>query len=360
MNVSLKRSCEFNLAFPYTDDAMGPKRLSSLQAFAEAREYSTEFFLDGPATQELESRIAAMFGKPAALWCPTGILAQSIAARIYAERRGSKIISLHPTSHLLLHEERGYELAHGLTADVMGRWDEALTAEDLSPNTACAFIELPQRHNGGLLPDWDELQAIKLRAREFDLPLHMDGARIWSCRPFYNNRSFEEIARGFSSVYVSLYKDIGALGGAVLVGDKDFIADAKLWRARLGGLTAAAWPLVLDGLRLLEERLPRLSAFVSRAKEIAKIVDETGVLSSAPSPPQTNMFHVRLPYSSDQAEQVRDDIARQTSVWIGGRFWELDAANACALEMNVGDGAMRVPDEKLKTAFELLADEARL
>lgn len=314
-----------------------------------------EYYSDGNAARLLERKVADLFGQKAALWCPTGTMAQAIAARIYAERTGHKKLILHPTSHLLLHENDGYRHAHHLDAGPIGEWSSVITADLLKGNAACAFLELPQRHNGGLLPSWEQLSALKKKSLETGLALHLDGARIWSCRPYYGNRSYADITAGFSSIYVSLYKDIGAVGGAVLIGNKDFIAEAEVWRSRLGGLMIEPWPMICDALRLIDHRLGQMEAFVTRAREIASCLAQADHIMIEPEVPHTNMFHVRLPCTMRNAEIARDKVAEQTSIWLASRFWDLEGTDVCSMEMAVGEKAAAVPLGDIQKAVTMLA-----
>ncbi len=238
---------------------------------------------------------------------------------------------------------------------MIGAWARPLDAADLQPGAACAFVELPQRHNGGALPVWAELDAIKARAAALDLPLHLDGARLWSTRPFYNDRSYAEICDGFASVYVSLYKDIGALGGAVLAGEADFIAEARLWLARFGGRIVSPVPMVPDALRLLDRRLDLMPAFVARARSMAAALSGIEGIAVTPDPPHVNMLHLRVPRDSETAERARDEAARQTGVWLGNRFWDLEGGSVCSLEITVGEALLDVPDARLADAVSVLA-----
>src|SRR5205085_610237 len=74
----------------------------------------------GPAAERLEARVAELLGKEAAVWLPSGTMAQQIALRIHADRRGSQLVAFHPHCHLDVHEERGYEVLHGLHAKLLG------------------------------------------------------------------------------------------------------------------------------------------------------------------------------------------------------------------------------------------------
>ncbi|WP_337658873.1 threonine aldolase family protein [Sphingorhabdus sp. Alg231-15] len=312
---------------------------------------SEEYYCKGEAISRLEHKVAALLGKPSALWCPTGTLAQGIAIRIHGERTGRNILQMHPTSHLVLHEEEGYKHAHGFEPSIVGEWRDPLEAGSMDKAAACMIVEMPQRHSGGVLPTWEKLEALKHKSHALDVPLHMDGARIWSCRPFYDQRTFAQIADGFSSVYVSFYKDIGAFGGAALVGDEDFIETARVWRSRLGGVVSEHWPVVCDTLRLLDTKLAQIDGLVEMTRSYASFVDETSQYPVYPNPPQSNFFHVLLPVPAHVAEAAQIEAAKETGVWFTNVFWNYESENTCAMEVKCSETTAAIPRELLENAF---------
>ena len=326
-------------------------KLTDIQHFMASQGLKEEQYCQGQAITQLERNIAELFGKEAALWCPTGTLAQGIAIRIHSERTGRKHLQMHPSCHLLIHENRGFEYVHGLTEIVSGKWRETLRAEHLDPTAACMVVEMGQRHSGGLLPEWDELQSLKQRAKELNVPLHMDGARIWSARQHYNNRSLADISDGFSSVYVSFYKDIGAIGGAALIGDTDFIQQAKTWRARLGGQVPEHWPQVCDTLRLLDKKLEQVENNVRLAKHHAQHVSQLTDFKVFPQLPHVNLFHILLPFTPELARQAHFYAAKETGIWLTNNFWNFEKPDECAMEITITETASLIPEHELIQAL---------
>src|SRR5439155_3651339 len=160
-----------------------------------------------------------------------------------------------------------YAAVHGLVAVLVGDRHSLISRSDLDEvrePVAALLLELPQREIGGQLPSWDELVAQTGWARERGAATHMDGARLWEAQPFYG-RPHAEIAALFDSVYVSLYKGLMAISGAVLAGEPDFVEHARIWRDRLGGDPARLWPMALSAERGLDELLPRMAEFAERA-----------------------------------------------------------------------------------------------
>ena len=116
----------------------------------------------------LEAEVRELLGKPAAAFMPSGTMAQQIALRIHADRRGRQVVAFHPTCHLELHEDKAYQRLHGLVGRTLGDGRELLTLADIEAvrePLAALLIELPQREIGGRLPAWDDLVAqVELRA----------------------------------------------------------------------------------------------------------------------------------------------------------------------------------------------------
>src|SRR5262245_37239349 len=187
-------------------------------------------------------------------------MAQQIALRIWCERSGCWTVAFHPQCHLDVHEERGYSHLHGLQARPIGDRDRLISLADLKgvrEPLAALLLELPQRDLGGQLPTWRELAAQVKWARTNGHALHLDGARLWQCEPFYR-RSLREIAAWFDTVYVSLYKDLGGLGGCVLAGPEDVVDEARVWRVRHGGRLSTFEAMALSAELGLDEVLPRM------------------------------------------------------------------------------------------------------
>ena len=359
INENLKAGCSIDLSFPFHPAETAAERLRTIADFMEREGLGSELYLGGKSVQMLENRIADLVGKPDAVWFPTGTMAQGVAARLYSKLAGRDRILLHPTSHLELHEYHGYAHVHGLSATLIGEWSRPLLPGDLQADAACAIVELPQRHNGGALPDWDQLTAIKQRAAQLDVPLHMDGARLWATPPFYADRSYAEISDGFSSVYVSFYKDVGALAGAVLAGESGFCEEARAWRARMGGLTVSPWPAVPDTLRLLDRRLPLMSDFVAQASKLAASLATIDGIVVTPDPPHVNMMHVQWACDAKTAQAARDEAARRTGVWLCGGFWALERDDMCAMELVIGERALSYQHQPIVDAVTVMMQTIR-
>jgi len=284
-------------------------------------ETQTDRYGGGPLAERLEARIAGLLGKEVAVWMPSGTMAQQIALRVHAGRRGLNVVAFHPQCHLEVHEEHAYQWLHDLRTVLLGDRERLITANDVSElrePVAALLLELPQRDLGGQLPPWDDLIATCEAARAHGAALHLDGARLWQCAPFYG-RPFDEIAALFDTVYVSFYKDLGAPAGCALAGPQDLIDEARVWQVRRGGRLFSAYPFLLAAERGLDEVLPRLVAYVERARELGVTLAGLDDVSVVPDPPQTAMFHVLVRRPLEALREASLDLAEETKVWLA--FW---------------------------------------
>ncbi len=315
---------------------------------------------EGPVAA-LEARITDLLGTAAALFFPTGTMAQQVALRIHAERRNRLAWAGHPQSHLEVWEKHGYQVVHGLRFHpvgdrhaMMGRADLDAVAEPL----AAVVWELPQRDIGGQLPTWDDLCEQVAAARGRGAAAHLDGARLWEAQPFYD-RPHAEIAGLFDSVYVSLYKGLQGVRGAVLAADADTVAQAAVWRSRLGGSIPDAWPLALAALIGLDDLLPRMPAFRDHAVAIAAAINADGTARAWPDPPQTPLFHVHVPAGKAALERAQAALIAQTGVQVFGYARSAPDPGRCSFEISVGQNAMDfAPDEVVDLIHQLL-DQVR-
>ncbi|MBD5656221.1 MAG: threonine aldolase [Candidatus Eremiobacteraeota bacterium] len=303
-----------------------------------------------------EARVASELGKEAAVFMPTGTLAQQIALRIWCDRAKNRTSAFHPTCHLEIHESRGYARLHDLHALPVGAPAQLMTVlngRELADPLGAFLIELPQREIGAQLPPWNELVALCEAARATGAKLHMDGARLWEAAPFYN-RSHAEISALFDRVYVSFYKGLGALAGAMLAGPEDFIALARVWQHRHGGRPYTIAPFALSAERGFQCNLPKMRAFRERALEIAVALDRIDGVSIVPSPPQTNTFHIFLRGERETLETRAHAYAREHGTFVFARLAPTVVPSSQKWEFAVGDATMALSVEDVATAVEAL------
>jgi threonine aldolase len=324
----------------------------------EAGDDEADTYGQGDLIDRFEREIADLLGKEAAVFLPSGTMAQQIALRIWSERKHSATFVCHPTCHLESHEEKGYQRLHGLHARLAGNPNLPLTLDDLRgvAEPLCALlIELPQREIGGTLPSWDELTAQVEWARSRGAAAHMDGARLWEAAPYYE-RSYAEIAALFDTVYVSFYKGIGAIAGAALAGPADVIAEARVWQVRHGGRLIHLYPYVLAARAGLRRELERFPGYHQRALRVAAALSAVPGVLLKPNPPQAHMMHVYLRGDRDTLLAASEDLARTERVCLFRNLFPSELPDYSKFELSIYDAAAALSDEEITGYFRRVVE----
>jgi threonine aldolase len=310
---------------------------------------------DGGVVAELEAEVAGLLGLAAAVYLPSGVMAQQAALRVHADQRGRRTVVYHPQSHLEAHEGRALERLQGLVGRPTGSRERLLLRSDLddvAEAPAALLVELPQRDLGGPLPDWDDLTAQVAWAHERGAAAHLDGARLWEASAGYD-RPPAEIAALFDTVYVSFYKGIGALAGCCLAGPEDVVAEVREWRRRLGGTLHGLWPGAASALSCLRRRLPLMPAYLERAREIAAAVRDLPGVTVVPGPPQTPMLHLLLQTSEDDFRAAVRRLA-EDGLWTWERPFATEHPGLLRVELAVGDATMALTLDDVRSAVAAL------
>ncbi|WP_330312559.1 beta-eliminating lyase-related protein [Streptomyces sp. NBC_00523] len=282
---------------------------------------------------ELEQRVAGLLGTEAAVFFPTGTMAQQVALRCWAARTGNPVVALHPLAHPEVHESGALGTVSGLrtvhpTTDP--RLPTAEEVRDFPEPFGTLMLELPLRDAGFLLPTWEELEAVVAAARDRDAVVHFDGARLWECATRFG-RGLPEIAALADSVYVSFYKSLGGISGAVLAGSTSLTEEARLWRHRYGGQLFQQFPAAVAALAGLDRELPKLPSYVAHAKVVAGALAEgfeaagAGWFRVHPEAPHTHQFQVWLPYDAEVLTEASVRQAEETGTVLFRRWFTPDA-----------------------------------
>ncbi len=285
---------------------------------------------------ELENRVATLLNKPAGLFFPKGTVAQLCALKVSAERQKNINVVLHSMSHINLDEDDAYQTVLGLKGILVGDCDSPFKISDISrikKSFATLSIELPIRRAGFKLTPWDQLALISQWCKTHQVHFHMDGARLWEST-FAYQKSEAEISSLFDSVYVSLYKGLGAIGGAVLAGETDFIESCKLWRSRLGGNPYTSFPMVIGALEGLDNRRKQIPEFVKRAKEIANLLAVFPQLEV--NHPHTNGFFVFLEGDLNALTKKANLLNQRMDLKLFNQFSKFPNTQKHMIEIQVG------------------------
>ncbi|MGW6305984.1 threonine aldolase family protein [Streptomyces niveus] len=329
----------------------------------------------GGVVADLESKVAALLGFPAAAFFPTGTMAQQVALRCWAGRTGNATVALHPLAHPEVHEGGALSVVSGLRTIHPTSEPRLPTADEIHATDepfGTLMLELPLRDAGYVLPTWDELVAVVAAARERDAVVHFDGARLWECVTHFG-RPLEEIAGLADSVYVSFYKSLDGLSGAMLVGPSAMVEEARVWRHRYGGQVFQQYPAALSALLGLERELPRLPSYVAHARVVAAALADAFAEPAAgagadvasapwfrvhPRRPHTHQFQVWLPYDARVLSEAAVRQAEETGVTLFRRWFDSGAGppGVAMTEVTVGSAGLEwTADDVRQAVREFLA-----
>lgn len=330
-------------------------RLAEMAAWCETHKIETDIYGEGELIQSFEAKIASLLGYPAAVFCLTGTLAQLAALQVACQQSGSARVAMHVSAHMKLHESSNYQVLNLYQALDIGTPFHPPLAKDIAAGPeqlAAVLYELPMREIGGQLPAWDELNAIKAHCAVRGSHLHMDGARLWEAAAGYG-RAPHEVCTGFDSCYVSFYKGIGSMGGAMLLGSGEFIDQARLWIKRLGGNLFQRTPYVLSAAMQFDDRLALMPRFLARTHDVYRLLAAFPRFTLNPARPQVNLFHLYIAAEAAQVNAVRNQIAKQQQVWLFGNARPGALPGQSMLEFYVGENLLALPDQQISELFGL-------
>ncbi|MDR6548973.1 aminotransferase class I/II-fold pyridoxal phosphate-dependent enzyme [Paenibacillus qinlingensis] len=317
----------------------------------------SDIYGTGESIEGFQAEMAAYVGKEKAVFFPSGTMAQQIALRIWCDEKGKRKVAYHPLSHLEIHEEDGLKELHQIESLLLGERDRLIRLEEilaLNDEIACLLIELPQREIGGVLPPYEELEAISAHCRANGIKLHLDGARLYEVLPYYQ-KSAAELCALFDSVYISFYKGIGGVAGAILAGDEGFTAKSKVWKRRHGGDLISLYPYYLSASYYFKQREPKMGQYYKEAVELASLYNSCEHVATLPLVPVTNMFHVHISVPKEKLEPILVALYAETGVGLIHYLRE-SSEGVCSFEVSIGDAFAQIPKELLKRTFERMAN----
>lgn len=265
---------------------------------------------DDPTVKELEARIAELLGKEAALFFPSGIMANQTAVLTHA-RAGTEVV-IEGTGHILDWEHGAAAVWAGVQLRPVATPDGLLTPDLVETairpggrfSVETSLICLENTHNaaGGKVLPIEMMRAIGHVARSHGLPIHLDGARLWNASAATGIPEAAYAAE-VDTVMVTLSKGLGCPVGSVLAGTAETIEKAWLTRRRLGGGMRQAGILAAAGIYALEHHRTRLAEDHARARRLAELVAELPGVQVIP--PETNIVMIDI---------VKDDLDAATIV----------------------------------------------
>lgn len=290
------------------------------RAMADA-EVGDDVLEGDPTTRQLEAVVAERLGKEAALFFPSGSMANQAAIWVLSTP-GTEIL-VDADAHIYHWEIAGAAALCGVQCRPIRGATPVMRALDLTAGMRTPSIHAPEpslvclenTHNGagGMVTPLDALRALSDVARAANLPVHLDGARLWNAAAA-TGTALADLAACADTVMVSLSKGLGAPVGACLAGPADVISRAHRARKRFGGGMRQSGILAAAGLHAIAHHLDRLSEDHAAARELAAMVN--GVGGARVVPPESNILMIDLPTPQGAAVVARAaELGVRLSLW---------------------------------------------
>lgn len=239
-----------------------------------------DVFKEDPTTNELEKKAAALFGKEAGLYCPSGTMTNQAAIKVHTQPGDELLCDV--TAHVYNYEGGGISFNSGVQAKLIqgdnGRFTAKQVEQSLHPDadwlpcTSLVTIENTSNRGGGTYYKIKNVKEISQVCKKHNLKLHLDGARIFNALT-ETGENPKEYGKACDSISICLSKGLGAPVGSVLLGSAEFITKARRVRKLLGGGMRQAGYLAAAGIYALDHNIKRLKEDHQRAKHIAKILE---------------------------------------------------------------------------------------
>jgi threonine aldolase len=284
-----------------------PGMLAAMMAAA----VGDDVYAEDPTVNELEAKVAALFGKEAALFVPTGTMGNQIAVRVHC--RPQDEVLLEASSHVYLWEAGGPAALSGVTLrTIPGRFG-VLDVADLEPHlhpddmhsVRSRLVCLENTHNrgGGVVYPLATIAAVSTWAKANGLAMHLDGARIWNA-VVASGVGPAEWAKHFDTINVCFSKGLGAPAGSALIGPKDLIALGRRVRKLFGGAMRQVGFLAAACLYGMDRHVSRLADDHANARLLADAVRDVPGLTLVPPTVETNLVWVEVSRERGTAKAV--------------------------------------------------------
>lgn len=292
-------------------DTVTRPNAAMLDAMMKAK-VGDDVFGEDPTINELESMAAAMFGKEAALYCPSGTMSNQIAIRCHTQP-GDEVIC-EKSSHIYLYEGGG--IASNSASQVRlidgdkGRITAAQVAASINPDdvhrahTSLVSLENTANRGGGSCYDFEEIKKIRAVCNENNLALHLDGARLFNAL-IAKKETPLQYGEVFHTISICLNKGLGCPIGSILIGNTGFIKKARRVRKVFGGGMRQAGFMAAAGVYALQNNVDRLAKDHLHAQQIANALQKKS-FTGAMLPVETNIiiFEVKKSYTAKELADI--------------------------------------------------------
>ena len=273
---------------------------------------------EDPTVNQLQQKMAALLGKEAALFVPSGTMANQVAIKTHIQP-GDEII-IDKDSHIFYYECGATAVISGgqflclagergiLSAKVIGN---AIRPPDIhQPPSRLICLENSHNRGGGSIYSIEDLTAIAKIASDFDLRIHLDGARLFNAA-LAASTTVDKLASKADSVCIALSKGLGAPAGSVLCGSAEFIEKALRFRKMLGGGMRQVGILAAAGLHALEHHLDHLEKDHENAKKLACGLSQMNGIQIDPDQVITNIVLFDVASTGMDANMLVESLAHE-------------------------------------------------
>lgn len=271
-----------------------------------------DVFKEDPSVNTLESEVAFLFGKEAALFFPSGTMTNQTAIKLHT-RPGEQLICDH-YSHVYHYEGGGVSFNSGVSCRLIegdrGRISSDLIKEVInppdfyhSPKSTLVSLENTTNKGGGAVYDFNEIKKINLLCKQNNLALHLDGARLWNALEVTKGNP-KDYGKAFDTISLCFSKGLGCPVGSVLIGSKVSINEALRIRKVLGGGMRQAGYLAAAASYALKYQRKDLKKDHQKAYEIAKVLESSPIVDQV-APVETNIVIFSLISSKDENEFIQ-------------------------------------------------------
>ncbi len=272
----------------------------AMRAAMAAAEVGDDVFGEDPTLRALEERVAGLLGHEAALFTPSGSMANQLGIRLHVHL-GEELVA-DSLAHVVRAELGAAAVLSGITSRTWvserGRFraedPAALMVTGAGPyqvNSALLVVENTHNFGGGTVQSLEQIRRARTITRERGVAMHLDGARLFNAH-VASGVPVGDYGREFDTVSVCLSKGLGAPVGSVLVGSADAMAESRIWRKRFGGGMRQAGILAAAGLFALEHNVERLADDHARARRAAEAMAEAALGSVDLATVETNIVIV--------------------------------------------------------------------
>jgi threonine aldolase len=275
-----------------------------------AAEVGDDVFGDDPTVIALEKKAAGMFGKKAALFCPSGTMTNQIAIKVHT-RPGDEVIC-DESSHVYRYEGGGIGMNSGSSVRLLqgdrGRFKAEEVVQNLNPDdihhpvSRLVVAENTSNRGGGSCYALNDLEAISKACKAHDLAFHLDGARLFNAM-VKTGTTAPQFGTLFDSISICLSKGLGAPVGSLLLGTEDFIHQARRVRKVFGGAMRQAGYLAAAGIYALDHHVERLKDDHARAAILGQVLASCSYVKEV-LPVETNILIFRLQDDINDTEYV--------------------------------------------------------